>query len=715
MKKFITPLLLLLLIIPTLSNLFAQQTINWENHNTFSSVKCMLDMDTAILAGTNGGLTSINKTSLAVSYIGKVDSLIPGVTINCLEKDPFGNVWIGTNCGLTKYHAGIWTNYNTQNSVLPSDCISSLYYSNLSGSLLVGLCDGNVLTITPTGWTVLVDTSGLKPMSRITAIVTETANDYWVGTSNNGVYKWDGDSWTGYDQSNSPVENAVYSLIMDSNTKLWVANNNQLVSHLDTTWEIHAVTGCSDLRHMSIDNNNLITISSRCGILSFDGTAWASVTAGISLTDSVLMWHIIDNNNTWTGTQSHGIDQVSQSQTVTNVPLKPDMIYPGVRAIKFEVSSKANIAYDSENEASLSNYNGTTGAWAHYSPANTVLGSSPITALQMQSTKLWIATFGDGVFTKSGNTWTTFTTANSNLASDSATALTTNSINSVLIGFNNGAVQVKGAYPGFSSMVSANLVNSRINRILVGTNSNNWLATETVGLACYNGTGLSFFNMANSDLPSNKLFDIRQDVYHNLWIATDSGLVSFDGTSAWHIYNTTNSDLPEDYITTVCIGKDSSIWVGTRTSGISRYKDSVWTNYNTCNSPLVSDNIKIIETAPNGKVFVGTGNGLSIIISGTATGLTVFENPSNANVYPNPGSDKIHFDFEIPGATKGVFRLYNAFGQLVLTEAAQFGSNGRFNYTWDIAGGNSKTKPGLYFYTIQGDFNTQSGKVVVAR
>jgi len=38
----------------------AQQLIEWEGYTSYNNVICMLDLDTAVLVGSSGGLVNIN-------------------------------------------------------------------------------------------------------------------------------------------------------------------------------------------------------------------------------------------------------------------------------------------------------------------------------------------------------------------------------------------------------------------------------------------------------------------------------------------------------------------------------------------------------------------------------------------------------------------------------------------------------------------------------
>lgn len=70
------------------------------------------------------------------------NSDLPGDSIIDIELDKQGDLWIScSGKGVTRYHDGIWTTYNTSNCSILNDTVTVLEATN-DGRLLVGTVNG---------------------------------------------------------------------------------------------------------------------------------------------------------------------------------------------------------------------------------------------------------------------------------------------------------------------------------------------------------------------------------------------------------------------------------------------------------------------------------------------------------------------------------------------------------------------------------------------
>ena len=147
--------------------------------------------------------------------------------VYALAVDATNSLWIGSNAGLTKYSSGIFTNYSTTNSNLVSDtvislsCISGNIYAGTRKGLSVfngtnfsnynhannGMKSDTVICITAEGPSVvwLGNAYGLEKFNgssfsymspasitdTVNCIYIDAQNNKWLGTSSNGVLKYD--------------------------------------------------------------------------------------------------------------------------------------------------------------------------------------------------------------------------------------------------------------------------------------------------------------------------------------------------------------------------------------------------------------------------------------------------------------------------------------------------------------------------------------------
>lgn len=79
----------------------------------------------------------------------------------------------------------------------------------------------------------------------------------------------------------------------------------------------------------------------------------------------------------------------------------------------------------------------------------------------------------------------------------------------------------------------------------------------------------------------------------------------------------------------------------------------------------------------------------------------------NFNLSPNPAQDQAMMKFTLSENSKSIFRLTDVTGRLVMDEVRLEGQ-GRFEIPLDL----SALKQGMYFYTLQTDAGTVSGKLM---
>ena len=149
---------------------------------------------------------------------------------NSLFVDSKDNVWlISGNSGLRKYDDGDWTEYNNtwdpaQMNYIPD---ASLYcmLEDSKGTYWIGgnykgllKFDGNTFTYFDTS------NSGIAS-NKIRALAIDKDDNLWIGTRDNGVSKFDGNSWTNYNTINSPLSsNIINSIAIGTDDKIWIAN-----------------------------------------------------------------------------------------------------------------------------------------------------------------------------------------------------------------------------------------------------------------------------------------------------------------------------------------------------------------------------------------------------------------------------------------------------------------------------------------------------------
>ncbi len=130
-------------------------TSNGLNTNTINSL--VVDLRGDLWVGTSLGVNIISNTDAVLNGSGSQLSISSVFTlrqqsINCIAVDPINDKWIGTNQGLLLVNSdgsSLLASYNTQNSPLLSDIITSIAVDKNTGTVYVGTNNGLTSFQTP--------------------------------------------------------------------------------------------------------------------------------------------------------------------------------------------------------------------------------------------------------------------------------------------------------------------------------------------------------------------------------------------------------------------------------------------------------------------------------------------------------------------------------------------------------------------------------------
>lgn len=120
---------------------------NDEIYGSGTQVKCIvIDKNNELWIGTTGGVAVINKVSNPVNSVSRPCNTtrcnISGQVINCITVDPLNNKWVGTKTSgvwvLTPDGSSVISQFNTTNSKLPSDNITSIIIDGQKGIVYIG-------------------------------------------------------------------------------------------------------------------------------------------------------------------------------------------------------------------------------------------------------------------------------------------------------------------------------------------------------------------------------------------------------------------------------------------------------------------------------------------------------------------------------------------------------------------------------------------------
>lgn len=254
------------------------------------------------------------------SWQGESTDNLPDDNIYCIFRDSKDILWIGTYDGLVKYDGTTWTTFDT-NDGLAGDLIRGIG-EDASGNIWLACNSKGISKYNGISFTnYQVPPSGTYIYYNSIATV---GDNIYVGTDDDGIYYYDGSTWTIYTTDNSDlVDNEVRDAFVDSKGNVWFNHDysSRITSFDGTSFTTYSTT--DGLKSTSYHNfaedkdENLWIASYGEGIAKFDGSVWTFFNEDSGLiNNSVKTIFIDDKDNLWCGTY-YGISKYEMGQSTT--------------------------------------------------------------------------------------------------------------------------------------------------------------------------------------------------------------------------------------------------------------------------------------------------------------------------------------------------------------------------------------------------------------
>ncbi|MBK6355064.1 MAG: hypothetical protein IPF46_17155 [Saprospiraceae bacterium] len=215
--------------------------------------------------------------------------------VSCIYEDNIGKLWFGTNVGVCYYDGKIFIDFPI--AITDSSTAHSLkdYYSQFPkqvGSILQDK-SGNYWFITLNNGVYHYDGktfTNFLSHEVLVCILEDKAGNIWVGSwAHGGVYRYDGKLFTHF---NGLSDDMIKCILEDKNGDIWFGTRNHGVDHYDgkviTNFSKKDGLGNNDVSCIFEDKNGNIWFGSDftgVGICSYNGKSFNNVTAKEILTD----------------------------------------------------------------------------------------------------------------------------------------------------------------------------------------------------------------------------------------------------------------------------------------------------------------------------------------------------------------------------------------------------------------------------------------------
>jgi ligand-binding sensor domain-containing protein len=220
------------------------------------------DLKNNLWFSTDGAIYKYNGVNWQTFDGNTIDANLDGSLT--LKSDKENNLWIGTTySGLIKYDGSRFTNFNINNSPLTSNIIKKIefdkkgnlwlgmgYIAYIDGSNSWVIRKGGLVKFDGINWTIYNKANSGLAYDDVSAIAIDSSGaiwcatmDQWVGKQyGGGLSKFDGNSWTTYNISNSGLSsNTIFDMKIDKNQNLWLSTSGGGLVKFDrkNTWSIY--------------------------------------------------------------------------------------------------------------------------------------------------------------------------------------------------------------------------------------------------------------------------------------------------------------------------------------------------------------------------------------------------------------------------------------------------------------------------------------------
>ncbi len=241
----------------------------------------------------------------------------------------------------------------------------------------------------------------------------------------------------------------------------------------------------------------------------------------------------------------------------------------------------------------------------------------------------------------------------------------------ILVGLNNGKINMIKNNEVSEFKTKASLEGKRIRHILKDSKGNIWISTYSGLLKIYPDKTEKWYSDKNK-FPSRFIRLTFEDSKHNIWVGTrDNGIVKINKDETYTVINKKNG-LNVNLILALDEDKNGNIWAGTAKGGLSLIKNDSLIKTYTQKDGLLS-NVVFNITPEDDKIWIAVNGGLNCIINDK-----IYSFPAKKDILPTSPYDILKDDkgdYWFP-CSEGIINIKKD----ELTNALQKDSINKLNY-----------------------------------
>jgi len=478
-----------------------------------------------------------------------------------MYEDTDGALW------LNGYGDGTFRFYGYQpEEWLPDEFVLSIRRDG-NGALWFGTAEG-VTRWDGGSFTRYDDADGLT-IDHITAILEDSSGNLWFGSGDafwagGGVACYDGEGFRVYSVADGLAHNTVTDITQDGDGDLWFATSGG-VSRFDgrdwTKYTTYDGLAGDVVRALLIDTDGFLWFATSGGVSRFDGAHFESYTAQHGLPDGMALSLLQDRaGRIWVGSDG-GLSRFN-GQRFEDVAIEGG---PAGREVQGLLEDREGALWVSQVVGSVSRYDGDV--FTAFSTEDGLGATATWDVFQDAAGNHWISTYGGGLSRFDGERFTTYTTADG-LPSDRVRLAIQNRNGDLWFGTGGGGVarfdgDVLEIYNTEDGLAHDFVLNA-----LVEEDGDLWFSTWGGGVSCFDGRRFTTINTRNG-LPDDTVFGLDVDTDGSLWFGTFGGACRYDGEE---IECLDSSDgLSHDWVYSTLRDSRGDLWFATGGGGVCRY------------------------------------------------------------------------------------------------------------------------------------------------
>ncbi len=286
------------------------------------------------------------------------------------------------------------------------------------------------------------------PQYRVTDVTVDASNNIWVATDS-GVYKFDHNTWTHYNHSNSLIPNDVcYAIAAEGNT-IWIGSVYGLVEFDGgSSWTVYGSSSSLPYPYIisidvdSVGNKWIGTLEqfgvTGGGLTKYDNTNWITYdNSNSGISHSIVYGCTVDENNVkWIATKN-GLDLFNDTTWTIFNTFNSGIADNVIGLVKRD---HQNDSYWIPTTNGLSVFNESSNTWFTYDTTNNLPDNTVMCVELDKLNRKWISCISGGLAMFDDANWYYFDSVNVGVFVEGVTKITNDSYNNLWMASGYGLV-----------------------------------------------------------------------------------------------------------------------------------------------------------------------------------------------------------------------------------------------------------------------------------